>query len=274
MQTNTALRETQQQEALVVVSDLCVRFNSKPVLSGVGLTLYPKEIVTLIGPNGAGKSTLVRAILGLLKPDRGAISLRPNLRLGYVPQRLTVDPVLPMTVRRFLALPWPQPIGARRAVLKDVNAGDLMDRAVQDLSGGEFQRIVLARALLREPELLVLDEPLQGIDFTGQIEFYDLIKKLRDERDMGVLMVSHDLHVVMAATDRVICLNNHVCCSGAPESVSRHPEYTALFGPMAERGFAIYTHEHDHHHDMHGDVVAHADHQVENQETVKRCQNK
>jgi zinc transport system ATP-binding protein len=182
---------------------------------------------------------------------------RPGLVVGYVPQRLHLDPTLPLPVRHFLAL------GGRRrdpaslgAALAEVGAGHLAQALMSELSGGEFQRATLARALLRDPELLILDEPAQGVDFSGQLELYALIERLRDQRGCGVLLVSHDLHVVMGATDRVVCLNRHVCCSGEPETVSRHPEYVALFGPRAATGLAIYTHEHDHAHDLAGEVVA------------------
>ncbi|MFQ5774915.1 MAG: zinc ABC transporter ATP-binding protein ZnuC [Kiloniellaceae bacterium] len=242
-------------DLLVEVSGLEVRFGRTLVLEHVDLTVRGGEIVSLIGPNGAGKSTLVRALVGLLTPTRGRVWKRPGLRLGYVPQRLAVDRVLPLTVRRFLALSGQGAGAAIRAVLKEVAAADLAEAAVHDLSGGEFQRVLLARALLREPQLLVLDEPLQGVDFGGQLALYDLIAKLHTRRGMGVLMVSHDLHIVMGATDRVVCLNHHVCCSGAPEAVSRHPEYVAMFGPEAARRVAVYMHEHDHEHDLAGHVV-------------------
>jgi zinc transport system ATP-binding protein len=168
---------------------------------------------------------------------------------------LSIDPVLPINVHRLLALAGPGSPVKINAVLKEVGAEDLAERAVQDLSGGEFQRVMLARALLRDPDLLVLDEPLRGIDVGGQLALYDLIGRLRQTRDIGVLMVSHDLHIVMAATDRVVCLNQHVCCSGAPEAVSRSPEYAALFGAAAARHLAVYAHKHDHAHDLHGHVV-------------------
>ena len=239
-------------ETLISVSGLGVALGGKPVLSGIDLTVRRGEVVTLIGPNGAGKSTLVRVILGLLAPTRGSVRRAPGLRIGYLPQSFAVDPILPLTVDRFLALPHSSPPESRRAALAEVGAAGLGGRNLEDLSGGEFRRVLLARALLRAPDLLVLDEPAQGVDFGGQIALYELIGGLRGRRGVGVLMVSHDLHLVMAATDRVICLNHHVCCSGAPEAVSRNPEYIALFGPLA-RGLAVYTHDHEH--DLHGEVV-------------------
>jgi len=240
---------------LVEVENLEVRFGAAVALAHVDLTLHRREIVTLIGPNGAGKTTLVRAILGLIAPSGGRILRAPGLTIGYVPQRLAVDRVLPITVRRFLTLARRTAAADPAAALREVEAEELIDRSLHALSGGEFQRVVLARALLRDPDLLVLDEPVQGVDFGGQIALYDLIGRIRRRHELGVLMISHDLHIVMAATDRVVCLNRHVCCSGAPEAVSRNPEYAALFGPNAARRLAIYSHTHDHAHDVHGDVV-------------------
>ncbi|MDJ0943654.1 MAG: zinc ABC transporter ATP-binding protein ZnuC [Kiloniellales bacterium] len=241
--------------ALVTAQGIDVAFGRTTVLSGVDLAVHRGEIVTLIGPNGSGKTTLVRVILGLLKPQGGEVRRGPGLTTGYVPQRLHIDPALPMTARRFLALPRRQPEDALHRVLAEVGAGYLIDQPIQSLSGGETQRLLLARALLRDPDLLVLDEPLQGVDFNGQLALFELIGGVRDERRCGILMVSHDLHLVMAGTDRVICLNHHVCCTGAPEAVSRHPEYLALFGPRGAEGLAVYTHAHDHQHDISGAVV-------------------
>ena len=232
---------------LIELAGIDVAFGRRPALSDVSLLVMPGEIVTVIGPNGAGKTTLLRVALGLQKPDAGRIQRRPDLRVGYLPQRLAIDETLPLTVKRFLTLA----PGARMditAALAEVGAGHTLTLPVQTLSGGELQRVLLARALLREPQLLVLDEPVQGVDIAGQAELFTLIRRLRDARGCGVLLVSHDLHLVMAATDRVLCLNHHVCCSGAPAEVSRDPAYRALFGAAVE-GFALYAHHHDHSHD-------------------------
>ena len=234
--------------ALARVEEAVVRLGGRTVLDRVGLTVQPGRIITVVGPNGAGKSTLVRVVLGLMRPDEGRVERRPGLRVGYVPQRIAVDPVLPLSVRRFLTLGVKASRARVAAVLEEVGAGALLKSPVQSLSGGELQRVVLARALLRDPELLVLDEPVQGVDVTGQADLYALFNRLRDERGCGILMVSHDLHVVMAATDEVVCLNRHVCCSGHPETVSRHPAYLELF-PDAADALAVYTHDHDHRHD-------------------------
>ncbi len=240
---------------LIAAEGLAVRYGATLALTQVDMIVEAGEVVTLIGPNGAGKTTLVRTVLGLIAPSAGRIWRRPDLRIGYVPQRMAIDPVLPLTVGRFLSLARPGSAQEIATALERVAAAELIGQSIHDLSGGEFQRVLLARALMREPELLVLDEPVQGVDFAGQIALYDLIGRLRENLNLGVLMVSHDLHVVMAATDRVVCLNRHVCCSGAPEAVSRNPEYTALFGAAAARGLAIYSHHHDHEHDLKGEVV-------------------
>ncbi len=228
------------------------------VLSNVDLAVSEREIVTLIGPNGSGKSTLVRLVLGLLEADRGHVFLRPGLRIGYMPQRLVIADALPLTVDRFLRLGGTAPRRARMAALGEVAVSRLADSPIQKISGGEMQRVLLARALLREPDLLVLDEPAQGVDMTGQAELFKLITDIRDRRGCGVLMVSHDLHLVMASTDTVVCLNHHVCCTGHPETVTRHPAYIELFGPLATEELAVYTHRHDHHHGPDGEVVSHS----------------
>ncbi len=240
---------------LVAAHGLSVRLGGRTVLSGVDFEIHPEEVVTLIGPNGAGKSTLVRALLGLVTPSAGRVERRRGISVGYLPQRLTIDPTLPMTVRRFLQL-WGRADDATlTGLLEEVGVPGLADQPVQGLSGGETQRVLIARALMRRPDLLVLDEPNQGVDVGGQAAMFKLIDRLRRSRRCGVLLISHDLHLVMAATDRVVCLNGHVCCAGHPEAVSRHPEYLALFGPTADSALAVYQHHHDHSHDVHGEVV-------------------
>lgn len=246
-------------DPLVTAHAIDVSFGGNVALSGAAATVGEGEIVTLIGPNGAGKTTLVRVVLGLLEPDGGRVSRRPDLRIGYMPQRLALDPALPLTVGRFLALAVRRGAdrskGRLQAVLDEVGAGHVLETPLQTVSGGEMQRIMLARTLLREPDLLVLDEPVQGVDVAGQAEIYRLIGRIRDERGCGVLMVSHDLHLVMAATDHVVCLNKHVCCAGHPEAVTGDPAYVALFGEQAARTVAVYHHHHDHRHDADGHPV-------------------
>lgn len=240
---------------LVTLENISVSFARQPVLSSISLKLMPGRILTLLGPNGAGKSTLVRVVLGLLSPTSGSVEHSAGLRIGYVPQKLHIDPTLPLTVERFMRLTR----GTRAAdvlpALKRVQAGHLLKSPLQKLSGGETQRVLLARALLNQPQLLVLDEPTQGVDVNGQVALYDLIDQLRHELNCGVLMVSHDLHLVMAKTDEVLCLNHHICCSGTPEAVSQHPEFIAMFGSRGAQQLAIYRHNHNHRHDLQGRIV-------------------
>ena len=241
-------------DAMFRLDEIHVGVAKQAVLEGAQLQVHRGEIVTLIGPNGAGKTTLVRTVLGLLKPDSGTVWRKPKLRVGYMPQKLNVDPTLPLSVLRFLRLVPGVDRGAALSALNEVGAGHVIDSPLQSVSGGEMQRVLLARALLREPELLVLDEPVQGVDVAGQAELYRLIGRLRERYGCGVLMVSHDLHLVMSATDQVVCLNRHVCCSGHPEQVSADPAFVELFGQDA-RSLAVYHHQHDHSHDLHGSVV-------------------
>ncbi len=242
-------------KALIGARGLGIVRAGRTILSDIDLDIHAREIVTLIGPNGAGKTTLVRALLGLERPDSGSVRRRPELRIGYVPQRFDIDRALPMTVARFLTLGDGPRSGRVADVLDEVGAARVVGQQLSELSGGELQRVVLARALLNDPDLLVLDEPVRGVDYVGEAELYALIGRLRDARGLGVLLISHDLHIVMAQSDRVICLNRHVCCSGVPETVAQHPEYTRLFGPEGARAFAVYQHHHDHRHDLAGETA-------------------
>lgn len=228
---------------------------NRHVLQNVSLHLTRGQILTLIGPNGAGKTTLVKLALGLLAPSSGIVQRTEGMRIGYMPQRLQVDATLPITVHRFLQLVPGARAGEIAAALAEVGASRVQHSRLQALSGGEMQRVLLARALLGKPDLLVLDEPTQGVDLKGQAELYHLITQLRDRHGCGVLMVSHDLHLVMSATDEVICLNQHVCCHGHPEQVSSDPAYLELFGKSGAQAMAVYTHHHNHEHDLAGEVV-------------------
>jgi len=251
---------TNEDEPLVRVRGVRVSFAGTRVLDDVDLDLTPGRTITIIGPNGAGKTTLARVILGLQRAHRGKVHRRKGMTVGYVPQRFTVDRTLPMTVARFLGVPKSYPRHTIGAALSEAGVGYTRDKPVQNLSGGEFQRVMLARALLRRPDLLVLDEPLQGVDLGGQLDLFALIRRLRAQHGFAVLMISHDLHLVMRGTDEVVCLNHHVCCRGQPESVSQHPEYRHLFGEAAARAAAVYAHAHDHAHTPGGAVVAGDDH--------------
>lgn len=225
------------------------------LIRNIDVDVAPGEVVTVIGPNGGGKTTLLRTLLGLIRPSAGVVTRRPRLRIGYMPQRLVIDRVLPLTVQRLMTLTGRRSRRDVAAALDETGVGGRIDAGVDTLSGGEFQRVMLARALLMQPELLVLDEPVQGVDFTGEADLYRLIGQIRARHGCGVLMVSHDLHVVMASTDRVLCLNQHLCCAGAPHHISRHPEYLRLFGPRAAQAYAVYEHHHDHAHALSGEVV-------------------
>ena len=244
---------TSSTHTLIEARGINVSFHGKRILDQVDVMVARGEIVTLIGPNGAGKSTLVRVILGLLKPDQGEIKRHPKLRIGYMPQKLHIDQTLPLTVHRFLTLAQRCPKQKLLDTLAEVGAETLLDAPMQTLSGGETQRVLLARAMLRNPDLLILDEPVQGVDITGQEELYRLISTIRKRHNCGILMISHDLHLVMSATDRVLCLNRHVCCSGHPDTVRADPSYMALFGQTPV--LTPYSHHHDHSHDAHGDIV-------------------
>ena len=244
-----------REDALLSARGLTLTRGGRQILDAVDIDIAPGEIVTLIGPNGAGKTTLVRVLLGLEPADAGEVRRRPGLVVGYAPQRFDRDPAIPMTVARFLTLSRPAPAYRLREVLEEVGATRVIDQQLAGLSGGELQRVVLARALIRDPDVLVLDEPVRGVDYVGEAELYGLIGRIRTQRGLGVLLVSHDLHIVMAQSDRVLCLNRHVCCQGVPETVAQHPEYVRLFGAQTARAFAIYTHDHDHAHDLGGAPV-------------------
>lgn len=221
----------------------------RTLLSDINLEVNAGEIITLIGPNGAGKSTLLKMALGLIAMDSGQRIQRPDLRIGYMPQHMHLPETLPLTLKDFLALAKGYQARQLNQVCERLGISGLLTRPMQRLSGGELQRALLARALLSSPQLLVLDEPVQGLDVAGQSELYELIAQLKDELNCGVLMVSHDLHLVMAATDRVICLNGHICCEGHPQTVQQDPSYLELFGRSVPAHLVPYTHHHDHTHE-------------------------
>ena len=244
--------KTMLSEKLILkLHQIDLLLGQKHLLQQVNLDLCEGEILTIIGPNGAGKTTLLRVAMGLQTPTSGNIFLRPGLRIGYLPQKLNIDPTFPLTVKRFLAMASGKDSAAASGpleALEEVGASHVFASPLQNLSGGEFQRVLLARALIRRPELLVLDEPLQGVDAHGQMDLYQLISKIRDRYRCAILMVSHDLHLVMAATDRVLCLNRHVCCTGSPETVTSDPAFLELFSPQAIGHLAIYSHDKTHLH--------------------------
>lgn len=234
---------------LVSLRNATIRHSGTPALENVDFHIDRGEIVTILGPNGSGKSTLLRSIIGALPLSFGTVERAQDLRIGYVPQKLHIDPTLPLTVERFLSLPVRISKTETENALAEAGVPGLRKRQMTGLSGGQMQRVLLARALLSKPDLLILDEATQGLDQPGSAAFYQKIASVRSQIGCAVLMVSHELHVVMAASDRVICLNGHVCCEGAPAQVASAPEYQALFGSGTHGALALYRHEHDHSHD-------------------------
>ena len=229
---------------LIKINDLNVQYGNKKVLQNFNLLLNENEIVTIVGPNGSGKTTLFKAIIGTAPIKTGKIELKPSLRIGYVPQQLNIDRSLPLTASRFLKIAQKNHEKTLKKTLKIVNIEDILNIQISDLSVGQMQRVLLARAILNNPEVLLLDEATRGLDQPGAAAFYRLIENIRKETGCAILMISHDLHVVMAASDRVICLNGHICCEGAPQTVATSPEYQALFGTDVDGAFALYQHSH------------------------------
>jgi zinc transport system ATP-binding protein len=235
--------------SLIQVEDLSVRYGARTVLSGVSLRVEPGEIVTIVGPNGSGKTSLLRAIIGAVKPIKGRVVHGNGVKIGYVPQRLQIDETLPITVSRFLKLPGGGAAADINQSLTQAGVPGLAKAQLSKLSGGQLQRVLLARALIGKPDLLLLDEATQGLDQRGSASFYQQIETVRQNTGCAVLMISHELHVVMSASDRVICLNGHICCEGTPAVVASAPEYRALFGSGTGGALALYRHEHNHDHD-------------------------
>ncbi|MCQ1572232.1 metal ABC transporter ATP-binding protein [Neorhizobium galegae] len=249
-------RAPKTESQLVSLANAGIRRDGRWLVRGVDFSIRRGEVVTLIGPNGAGKSTTAKLAIGVLRPDEGSVARLSGLRVGYVPQKLSIDWTMPLSVRRLMRLTGPLNDADLLAALASTGISHLIDAEVRYLSGGEFQRALLARAIARKPDLMVLDEPVQGVDFAGESALYDLIRSIRNSTGCGILMISHDLHMVMAGTDTVICLNGHVCCRGTPAVVSQSADYLKLFGNS--RSLAIYNHHHDHTHlpdgrVMHGD---------------------
>jgi zinc transport system ATP-binding protein len=234
---------------LISAQNLNFILRGKTILDNVSLAVQQQDFITIVGPNGAGKSVLLKCLMGLFKPTSGKIHRDPALCVGYVPQRLVPDPMLPMTVRHFLKLRKKHTPTMLDETIAETGIEGLLDTQLHGLSGGELQRVLLARALLNTPDLLVLDEPAQNLDIVGQIAFYKLLENIYKKRPLAILMVSHDLHMVMAATKKVICLFHHICCSGEPQTVTRDPAFSALFGEDMAKMLAVYHHEHNHSHD-------------------------
>ena len=244
---------SKENNILVKLNEVGIKQNDKWLVKGVSLVVEKGKIVTLIGPNGSGKSTTAKIALGIYKKIEGQVEKYTN-NVGYVPQKISIDWTLPLRVNDFMLLTENLKDEAVNEALSLTGVIHLKNKNLGNLSGGEFQRVLLARAISRKPDLLVLDEPVQGVDFTGEIALYELIKKISDTLNCGILLISHDLHTVMSATDHVVCLNGHVCCSGSPSDVARNNEYKALFGEQASQTLSIYEHKHDHVHSNDGEV--------------------
>ena len=242
-----------EKNILVKLKDVGFEQNGKWLVKGVSLKVEKGKIVTLIGPNGSGKSTTAKIALGIYKNIEGQVEKFTN-NIGYVPQKISIDWTLPLRVKDFMLLTDNLKDDILDEALTLTGVKHLRDNNLGNLSGGEFQRVLLARAISKKPELLVLDEPVQGVDFTGEIALYELIKKISEKLNCGILLISHDLHTVMTATDHVVCLNGHVCCSGSPKDVARNNEYKALFGEQASQTLSVYEHKHDHEHSNDGEI--------------------
>ena len=242
-----------EKNILIKLNKVGVRQNQKWLVQDVSLQVDKGKIVTLIGPNGSGKSTTAKIALGLFKNIEGQVQKFTN-NIGYVPQKISIDWTLPLRVRDFMLLTDNLKEEVIDEALSLTGVINLKDKSLGNLSGGEFQRVLLARAISKKPEFLVLDEPVQGVDFTGEIALYELIKEISEKLNCGILLISHDLHTVMSATDHVVCLNGHVCCSGSPKEVAKNSEYKALFGEQAAQTLSIYEHRHDHIHSSDGDI--------------------
>ena len=244
---------SKENNILVKLNEVGIKQNDKWLVKGVSLVVEKGKIVTLIGPNGSGKSTTAKIALGIYKKIEGQVEKYTN-KVGYVPQKISIDWTLPLRVNDFMLLTENLKDDAINEALSLTGVIHLKNKNLGNLSGGEFQRVLLARAISKKPDLLVLDEPVQGVDFTGEIALYELIKKISDTLNCGILLISHDLHTVMSATDHVVCLNGHVCCSGTPSDVARNNEYKALFGEQASQTLTHYEHKHDHVHSNDGEL--------------------
>ena len=242
-----------EKNILVKLNNVGIQQNGKWLVKGVSLEVEKGKIVTLIGPNGSGKSTTAKIALGIYKNIEGNVEKLTN-NIGYVPQKISIDWTLPLRVKDFMVLTDNINDELIDEALSLTGVIHLKEKNLGNLSGGEFQRVLLARAISKKPELLVLDEPVQGVDFTGEIALYELIKKISEKLNCGILLISHDLHTVMSATDHVVCLNGHVCCSGSPKDVARNNEYKALFGEQASQTLSVYEHKHDHEHSVDGKI--------------------
>lgn len=249
-----AIHPEDNPKPLIQLKNINVEFAQKTALCNINLNIYPNSIITIVGPNGGGKSTLLKTLLKLQTPTSGEVIYSQNVRIGYVPQKIHLDHSLPITVERFLALKKGIKTQEILTALEQLSITHLRKHSMQKLSGGEMQRVLLARAILNKPNLLVLDEPTQGVDIAGQAELYQLIHQTQQQLNCAVLMVSHDLHIVMADSKEVLCINQHICCAGTPDVLSNDPTFMRLWGDQLAQNVGFYSHHHNHHHNLHGDV--------------------
>ncbi len=234
---------------LIQAEDLCVTRHNKNILENVFIDIKKKDFVTIVGPNGAGKSVLLECLIGSFLPDKGKITKNNNLSIGYIPQNFSPESSMPISVERFLTLKKKSSKDELIGISKETNISRILEKNLSTLSGGELQKVLLARSLLNKPELLILDEPAQNLDIKNQLNFYNLVNRIYKNRDLSILMVSHDLHMVMSSTKKVICLYHHICCSGTPQIITKDPEFISLFGNDMAKMMSIYQHTHDHVHD-------------------------
>ncbi len=243
---------TKKQKIILNVNNIVKKFRNKKVLDEISFSIHEGEIVTIIGPNGGGKSTLAKIISGVVKQDSGTISFGKNINIGYMPQKLSINSSLPLDVEYFLRLQINTKVSDDElyTIVKQVGIQNILKNSMHEVSGGENQRIMLARALLGKPNLLILDEPEQNVDVNGQAEIYSLLNELNKKQNIAILLISHDLHFVMRSSHHVICLNHHICCEGMPNKLRLDKRYIDLFGSEFADNLAIYPHHHDHKHDI------------------------
>ena len=233
---------------LIQAKDLCVKRHNKNILENVFVNVKKNDFITIIGPNGAGKSVLLECLMGSFVPDSGEIIKKNNLSVGYIPQNFNPESSMPISVKRFLTLKKKFTPQELINIASETNISEILEKNLSNLSGGELQKVLLARSLLDEPELLILDEPAQNLDIKNQLNFYNLLNSIYKNRELSILMVSHDLHMVMSSTKQVICLYHHICCSGEPQTVAKDPEFISLFGNDMAKMMSVYQHTHNHSH--------------------------
>jgi len=235
--------------ALISAKNVSVLKHQKSILDNIDIQINKNDFITIIGPNGAGKTMLLKCLMGFYKPTSGRIERKEKLKIGYMPQSISISNTMPITVKDFITVRKEYDDISLNKVITEVSIGEIVNKQLSVLSGGEMQRVLLARSLLNNPDLLILDEPAQNLDISGQLNFYKLIQEIYSKRDISILMVSHDLHLVMVSTKKVLCLYKHICCSGAPQQIAKDPEFLSMFGKDMANMMSIYQHSHDHNHD-------------------------